>query len=55
MKKIYLKPETIWMNVEIHQMICESGPDVIGGGGNGGTTDDPNDLLSRESYDAWDD
>ena len=48
MKKMYLKPETIWMNIEIQQMVCESL-------GKGGSTNDENDILSRESYSDWDD
>ena len=45
MKKNYLKPETMWMNIEIQQMVCES-LEV------NGTTNQESDLLSRER--DWD-
>ena len=46
MKKMYLKPETVWTKIEIQQMVCTS-LEV------NGETNNENDLLSRES--EWDD
>ena len=52
MKKTYLQPAIQITKVAIQQMICVSGPNVAG------TTNNTNDLLSREANsdsDLWDD
>ena len=50
MKKTYKTPVMIVVNMHPQQMVCESIPKV------GGTTDDENDLLSRERRGSfWDD
>ena len=49
MKKIYVNPELIVIRIATQQMIATSGPLL------GGTTDNVDDLLSRESFDVFDD
>ena len=46
MKKNYLKPDTMWMNIEIQHMVCDS-LEV------NGETNQESDLLTRD-YDNWD-
>ena len=52
MKKTYLQPAIQITKVTIQQMVCVSGPKVAG------STNDTNDLLSREAksdFDLWED